>query len=94
MNKRIKIICACAMLSLLLSGCVKNTNKADEDTSSGIAPNILSTSNLGGGHYFYIVDKNTGVVYLAYRDAHKYAISVMLNRDGSPVTAEQLEIKY
>lgn len=94
MNKRIKIICACVMLSLLLSGCAKNANKSDEDISSGITPNILSTSNLDDGKYFYIVDKNTGVVYLCYSGFRKYGMSVMLNRDGTPVTAEQLEIKY
>lgn len=94
MSKRIKIVFACVMLLLLLSGCAKNTNKADEDTSSGITPNIISTSNLGGGNYFYIVDKNTGVVYLGYGTTYRYGMSVMLNRDGTPVTAEQLKIKY
>lgn len=94
MNKRIKIICVCVMLSLLLSGCVKNANKPDKDTSSGITPNILSTSNLGNEDYFYIIDKNTGVVYLGYDGFRKYGLSVMLNRDGTPVTAEQLGIKY
>lgn len=94
MIKRIKIICACVMLSLLLSGCAKNANKSDEDISSGITPNILSTSNLDDGKYFYIVDKNTGVVYLCYDGFRKYGMSVMLNRDGTPITAEQLEIKY
>lgn len=93
MNKRIKIVCACAVLSLL-SGCTKNANKADVDTTSGIAPNIISTSNLGTENYFYIVDKNTGVVYLGYDGFRRYGLSVMLNRDGTPVTAEQLEIKY
>ena len=92
MNKRIKIICICAML--LLSGCAKNTNKADEDTSSGITPKILSTSNLGVADYFYLVDKNTGVVYLGCKDTYKYGLSVMLNRDGTPVTAEQLGVEY
>lgn len=94
MNKRIKIIFACVMLSLLLSGCAKNANKPDIDTTSGITPNILSTSNLGNENYFYIVDKNTGVVYLGYSGIRKYGLSVMLNRNGTPVTAEQLEIKY
>lgn len=94
MNKRIKIICACVMLSLLISGCVKNTSKADKDISSGITPNILSTSNLSDGDYFYVVDKNTGVVYLCYTSVYRYGMSVMFNRDGTPVTAEQLEIKY
>ena len=94
MNKRIKIICACVMLSLLISGCVKNTSKADEEISSGITPNILSTSNLGGGNYFYIIDKNTGVVYLGYGYSYRYGVTVMVNRDGTPITAEQLGIKY
>ena len=82
------------MLSLLFSGCNKNTSKAEKDISSGITPNILSTSNLDSGDYFYIVDKNTGVVYLCYVNVYRYGISVMLNRDGTPITAEQLEIKY
>lgn len=94
MNKKIKIMCTCIILSLLLSGCVKNTNKANVDTSSGITPNVLSTSNLGYGRYFYLIDKNTGVVYLAYRDGYKQAMTVMLNRDGTPVIAEQLGIEY
>lgn len=94
MNKIIKIICACAMFSLLLSGCVKNANKPDKDISSGITPNILSTSNLGSEDYFYIVDKNTGVVYLGYEGYRRYGLSVMLNPDGTPVTAEQLGITY
>lgn len=94
MNKRIKIMCTCIILSLLLSGCVENTNKANVDTSSGITPNVLSTSNLGTEDYFYIVDKNTGVVYLGYEGFRRYGLSVMLNRDGTPVTAEQLGIEY
>ena len=96
MNKRIKIICTCVsvMLSLLLSGCAKNISKANEDTSSGITPNILSTSNLGGGDYFYLVDKNTGVVYLCYRYGYRHGMSVMLNPDGTPITAEQIGIEY
>lgn len=94
MNKRIKILLACIILSLPISGCAENVSTVDKDTSSGVTPNLLSTSNIGSGSYFYLVDKNTGVVYLAYRDAHRWGISVMLNRDGTPITAEQLEIKY
>lgn len=37
----------------------------------------------------YIVDNQTGVVYMYVRDV---GVTVMLNRDGSPVTREQLEL--
>ena len=87
-------VLALLAIPFILSGCAKNVSNPDRDTSSGITPNLLSTSNLGNGDYFYIVDKNTGVVYLGYNSVHRYGISVMLNRDGTPVTAEQLEIEY
>ena len=48
----------------------------------------------GRGASSRIVDKNTGVVYLGYMGYYRYAITVMLNTDGTPVTAEQLGINY
>jgi hypothetical protein len=45
-------------------------------------------------HYSYIVDKNTGVVYLEYDGYYRHALTVMLDTDGKPVTAKQLGIKY
>lgn len=82
---------------MLLVGCGGNSAGANRDFSSGIKPNILecgSSGADGGGSYYYIVDMNTGVVYLSYDGYRRHAISVMLNADGSPVTAEQLGIDY
>jgi hypothetical protein len=45
-------------------------------------------------YYSYIVDKDTGVVYLEYDYYYRHALTVMLNTDGTPVTAEELGIKY
>lgn len=40
----------------------------------------------------YIVDNQTGVVYMYVHDGNAAGVTVMLNRDGSPVTREQLEL--
>lgn len=80
----------------VMSGCAENATKTTVDVSSGVMPNLLSTGNMhfGERYYYYIIDTNTGVVYLANDGYDCSAISVMLNRDGSPVTAEQLGIEY
>ena len=43
-------------------------------------------------NWSYAIDKSTGVVYIVYRTSEKFAITVALNADGTPVTAKQLEI--
>lgn len=40
----------------------------------------------------YLIDQRTGVVYLEYHNGDIYGITVMLNADGTPVTANQLEV--
>ena len=55
-------------------------------------PKLLTFEN--NKYYAYIVDKNTGVVYLEYDAYYRHALTVMLNADGTPITAEQLGIKY
>jgi hypothetical protein len=77
-----------------MSGCSKNTERATIDVSSEVTPNVMVTSDIANGSYYYLIDQNTGVVYLGYYSYQRCAISVMLNRDGSPVTAEQLKIEY
>ena len=92
-----RIIVLIVALLLLLVGCGANSAGANRDFSSGIRPNILecgSSGADGGGSYYYIVDMNTGVVYLSYDGYRRHAISVMVNADGSPVMAEQLGIDY
>ena len=78
----------------VMSGCSQNVERATLDVSSGVTPNVMVTSDISNGCYYYVIDRNTGVVYLAYDSINRCGISVMLNRDGSPVTAEQLGIEY
>ena len=65
--------------------------------SSMVTPNILECGGdkvTDTGIYYYVIDRNNGVVYLAYDAYRKHALTIMVNRDGSPITAEQLGIKY
>jgi len=86
-----------ALCAVLLTGCSKNASEATNDYSNHVVPNIVELGNItggGGGYYYYSIDRNTGVMYLVYDALNRRAITVMLNADGSPVTAEQLGIDY
>lgn len=96
-----KVVILFTLMVFLLVGCGEsehpNIGYADKDYSSMIVPNILECGDDMSTHnniYYYIVDENTGVVYLSYDGYKRHAITLMVNRDGSPVTAEQLGIKY
>ena len=84
------------LCALLLTGCSKNASEATSDYSNHVVPNIVelgkNIGGKGGGYYYYSIDRNTGVVYLIYSTLNGNAITVMLNVDGTPVTAEQLGI--
>lgn len=91
-----KILLVFILMIFLLTSCSENPNVswADKDYSSMVTPNILKCGDGSEGIFYYIIDKNTGVVYLAYDAYQKYGITLMVNRNGSPITAEQLGINY
>jgi len=60
------------------------------EASGDITPNV---TRYGNNNYFYLVDNNTGVVYLEYSSYYQHGITVMLNADGTPVTKDQLGLK-
>lgn len=87
-----------ALCVVLLTGCSKNsTSNVASDNNNHVVPNIVelgkATSDTDG-YYYYSIDRNTGVVYLSYDAYYRHGIVVMLNADGTPVTAEQLGIDY
>lgn len=86
-----------AMLGVLLltvcCGFSNNNNSMQEKKSQGVKPNIYETG-LSSACYSYIVDKNTGVVYLYYEGNNRAGLTVMVNTDGTPITADQLGISY
>ncbi len=76
---------ACLLLGVLvalLTGC--------EAAAPGPQFNDVSTDKYG---CTYLIDEQTGVVYLEFRSGDLYGITVMLNADGTPVTAKQLELE-
>jgi hypothetical protein len=85
-----------ALCAILLTGCSKNASEATSDYSNHVVPNIVElgrgNNSVMSDYYYYIIDRNTGVVYLSYDSYRRHAITVMLNADGTPVTAEQLGI--
>lgn len=83
---------------LLLTGCSEGevTGVVQPEThAQDIFPSLLRTGDSNYNEvYCYIVDKNTGVVYLEYSAGYHRAITLMMNADGTPITAEQLGIRY
>ncbi len=79
-----------AIMACILASCSPSNVDTNGDLIS--KPKLLTLED--DRCYTYIVDKNTGVVYLEYDSYHRHALTVMLNTDGTPITAEQLGIKY
>ena len=71
------------------------SNASIDRNNNGIVPSIVNLGNngYGAGCYYYSIDRNTGVVYLEYDATYRHAITVMLNPDGTPVTAKQIGVK-
>ena len=80
-----KILIATTLCLMLLVGCGTVADSADRST-----PNLYKVGNFTFNDYRYLIDRNTHVVYLEHRGG---GIVVMLNADGTPITAEQLEIE-
>jgi hypothetical protein len=86
-------------MACILTSCSPSNVDKNETTNENLipTPNLLiseTTSVNNKERYSYIVDKNTGVVYLGYDGIYRHALTVMLDTDGKPVTAKQLGIKY
>ena len=90
---RYKILTAVLAVSLFVTGCGFLDNSDTKEKSQKPEPNIYETGT-GFPGYSYIVDKNTGVVYLYYSGAQRAGLTVMVNTDGTPITADQLGIEY
>ena len=84
--------------ALILSSCNEGQKGASSTSFEGYtAPNV---SRIGvdaityGGQYNYLVDENTGVVYLEYHGTNgDSAITVMFNSDGSVMTRDDIRPK-
>lgn len=90
-----KKILACVCISvLLLIGC-NGVSENTVESQSYISPKIKVYSDKLYNKYrwWYVVDENTGVVYLQFEGYSRGGITPLLNPDGTAVTKEQLELQ-
>lgn len=86
-------------MTCVLTSCSTSNIDVNGNTNEDLipTPNLLISEATSVGNkqlYTYVIDKNTGVVYLGYDSAYRHALTVMLDTDGKPVTAKQLGVKY
>lgn len=94
MKKAILLVLITVMTASILNGCGTGVVSAERNIQD-VHPNVIEIGDADDVNgYFYLVDKNTGVVYLCYEGYRRRAITVMLNADGTPITADQFGIKY
>ena len=79
-----KILFVLLMIPLLLTGCATKEGVTTPTTyAQDIAPSLLLVGDLSENNgYCYLVDKNTGVVYLEFNSYQRHAITLMVNADG------------
>lgn len=86
------IITLSVLAIVLLTGC-KGQAQADYGNTEGYElPNvtrILEPNN--DVEYNYLIDNNTGVVYLECDGPSRHAISVMFNADGTVMTEDDIK---
>lgn len=86
MKKLISVICLSVLM--VCSGCGQEET---QDRYHYSMPNITLASQMGSNYtYYYVIDENTGVVYLQFDGIRRAGITVMLNVDGTPVTVDQI----
>ena len=92
-----KKIVVLAVLILCLVGCDESkpgrysSSPADVQTLEDYKELDLVSSNKRDYGYSYLVDKNTGVVYLEYSGYRTYGITVMFNADGTVMTEDDIK---
>lgn len=92
-----KKIIVLAILILCLVGCGDSkpgrykSSPADVQTLEDYKELDLVSNNERDYGYSYLVDKNTGVVYLEYHGYYKYGITVMFNADGTIMTEDDIK---
>lgn len=89
--KKLSIILS-VLAIVLLTGC-KGQAPADygntEDYKLPNVTRIVSQWNVKG--YNYLIDNDTGVVYLEYECSHGHGITVMFNSDGTVMTEDDIK---
>lgn len=79
------------LLVVCLAGCGIYGSKANKGNKGEYSPiGYPNVTEYGTGNYHYVVDNNTGVVYLRERDGYHDALSVMFDENGNVITVDKL----
>lgn len=90
--KKILYMITLLLLICNLTGCKGQTLADYGDTSKYNTPNITAVrSSVAGDGYNYIIDNNTGVVYLEWHSGYGAGITVMFNADGTVMTEKDIK---
>ena len=88
-----KKILAVLLLTLLLTGCKGQAQPELINPEDYELPNVSkvveTNANIDTG-YNYLIDNNTGVVYLEYKSGYGRAITIMFNADGTVMTEKDI----
>ena len=93
--KKLSIILS-VLAIVLLTGCEEQREGRAPanygNTEDYELPNVTEVSKPDKSvGYNYLIDNNTGVVYLKYYGLNKYAITVMFNADGTVMTEKDIK---
>lgn len=88
-----KILVGLSLLTIvLLTGCKGQASADYGNTEDYKLPNVTRiVSQWNGIGYNYLIDNNTGVVYLEYDNNKSRAITVMFNSDGTVMTKKNIK---
>lgn len=83
------VIFVCCISLIFMCGCGRKTG---ENFTNSERFTIVSGYNTNAPYYeTIIVDEETGVMYLAVYSANQFGITPLLNADGTPMLAEDVE---
>jgi uncharacterized alpha/beta hydrolase family protein len=88
-----KILVGLSILAIvLLTGCKGQAQPDFTYTEDYKVPDVTKIiSPIYSSGYNYLIDNNTGVVYLEYEGYCRHAITVMFNSDGTVMTEEDIK---
>ena len=91
-----KVLACFICLALLIVGCKGSrvNNATSYPDSSYAKPNIIEYRDKWDTGYFYVADKNTNTVYMAFHTPYLFGITNAVWPDGKPVTVDELEHNF
>lgn len=77
---------------LLLTGCDNGVPSSSVSSNGYIKPSMRRISSFGDGGFSYVIDDNTGVVYIQYDSTNQYGITPAYKLDGSLLSEDDIKI--